>query len=171
VLILSTVPTDGDLHVGFDMEWPVTYSSTGNGKTALIQLCTSANKCYLFHISVMGSLPKNLKTLLCHPHVIKYGINIESDFWKLERDFDIQVRNVIHDSVKDLTPIANAKLKSTERWNLDGLTRNVLRKRLEKDGGVRCGKWDSYPLSEEQMQYAAADAYAGYLLAQHFLNK
>lgn len=163
--MLSSLSSEDVWHVGFDMEWPVSYTAGATSKVALIQVCTAEDKCYLFHIAAMGTLPKALKTFLSHSQVIKCGINIEADFWKLERDFDIQVRNIIRESVMDLSKIANVKLKSTERWTLDGLTRNVLRKRLEKDGTVRCGKWDHYPLSEEQTQYAATDAFAGFLLA------
>ena len=169
--ILSSLSHEDVIHVGFDMEWPVTFSAGASKTTALIQICTGEDKCYLFHIAVMGTLPRALKTLLSSSQIIKYGINIEADFWKLGRDFDIQVRDIIRESVKDLGRLANTKLKSTERWTLDGLTRNVLRKRLNKESAVRCGQWDHYPLSEEQLQYAAADAYAGWLLARCLRDK
>ncbi|XP_070190628.1 bifunctional 3'-5' exonuclease/ATP-dependent helicase WRN-like [Littorina saxatilis] len=169
--LMSTLDREGVLHVGFDMEWPVSYTAGADNKVALIQVCTAEDKCYLFHIAAMGTLPKALKKFLSDSRVVKYGINIESDFWKLERDFDdVRARCIIRESMKDLGKIANIKLKSTERWTLDGLTRNVFRKRLNKEGNVRCGKWDQYPLSEEQIQYAAADAYAGLLLAKRLCD-
>ena len=169
--MLSSLSSEDVWHVGFDMEWPVSFTAGASNKAALIQICTSEDKCYLFHIAAMGTLPRALKTFLSHSHVIKYGINIEADFWKLGRDYDIQVRNIIRESVRDLSKIANVKLKSTERWTLDGLMRNVLRKRLDKESSVRCGKWDHYPLSEAQVQYAATDAYAGLLLANSLREK
>ncbi|XP_076466767.1 bifunctional 3'-5' exonuclease/ATP-dependent helicase WRN-like [Babylonia areolata] len=169
--LLSSLSPEDVWHVGLDMEWPVDYQPGATKKVALIQVCTAQDKCYLFHIAPMGALPKALKNLLSHSQIFKYGINIESDFWKLERDFDIQVRPIIRESVKDLGTLANIKLKSAERWTLDGLTRNVLRKRLDKVETVRCGRWDSCPLSEEQIQYAACDAYASYLLANHLKDK
>ena len=169
--MLSSLSSEDVWHVGLDMEWPVAYTAGASSKVALIQVCTAEDRCYLFHIAAMGSLPKALKTFLSHSHVMKYGINIEADFWKLGRDFDIQVRNIIRDSVQDLSKIANIKLKSAERWTLDGLTQNVLHKRLDKESGIRCGKWDHYPLSEAQIQYAAADAYTGLLLANRLREK
>ncbi|KAK7476369.1 hypothetical protein BaRGS_00032369 [Batillaria attramentaria] len=168
--ILTTIPVDDYLHVGFDLEWPVTFAAGSTCKVALVQICTVEDKCYLFHIAAMGDFPLALKTLISHQNVIKYGINIEADFWKLERDFDFRVKDVIQKSVKDLSAIANKKLKSSERWTLEGLCRNVLRKRLDKNSSVRCGQWDEYPLSEEQKQYAAADAYASLLLAKRLLK-
>ena len=169
--MLSSLSSEGVWHVGLDMEWPVAYTAGASSKVALIQVCTAEDRCYLFHIAAMGTLPKALKTFLSHSCVMKYGINIEADFWKLGRDFDIQVRNIIRDSVRDLSKIANIKLKSAERWTLDGLTQNVLHKRLDKESGIRCGKWDHYPLSEAQIQYAAADAYTGLLLANRLREK
>lgn len=37
---------------GFDMEWPVTFDRKSK-KTALIQICTDHNTCYLFHVCVL----------------------------------------------------------------------------------------------------------------------
>lgn len=45
--------SDGDV-VGFDMEWPPIYSKGKLSRVALIQLCVSESKCYLFHISSMS---------------------------------------------------------------------------------------------------------------------
>lgn len=172
--ILSMLPcaAHGEkMHVGFDVEWPVTFKKgSTESKVALIQMCISTDKCYLFHLSPMQKLPSALKTLIFHDNIIKCGINIEADFWKLGRDFGISVVDVIHKSVKDLGKLANAKLKSAERWSLDGLTRNVLRKKLDKNTDIRCGNWDNYPLSEDQKQYAADDVYACLLLANHLMQ-
>lgn len=171
-LISSVSQSESDrLHVGFDLEWPVSFTSGAvENKVALIQICPAEDKCYLFHIAAMGTLPSALKTLISHGSIIKYGINIEADFWKLERGFDIQVREILRKSVIDLGTLANAKLKSSERWTLDGLARNVLQKRLDKNMHVCCGDWDNWPLSENQMQYAAADAFTCYLLADKLMK-
>ena len=42
---------------------------------------------------------------------------------------------------------------------LRGVCRALLEKDLSKDPRVRCGNWAARPLSEEQIQYAACDAY------------
>lgn len=41
--------------LGFDIEWPAIYAKGKEGKVALVQLCESETKCYLFHISSMTS--------------------------------------------------------------------------------------------------------------------
>lgn len=40
--------------VGFDLEWPPSFTKGKTKKVALVQLCASEEKCYLFHISSMS---------------------------------------------------------------------------------------------------------------------
>ena len=41
---------------------------------------------------------------------------------------------------------------------------SVLRRSIEKDQTLRTGNWEAWPLSAEQQQYAALDAYASLLI-------
>ncbi len=50
----SRLDKDGVSAFGFDMEWPVTYRSGAESRTALVQLSTSPTECFLFHISCMS---------------------------------------------------------------------------------------------------------------------
>lgn len=47
--------------VGFDLEWPPSFTKGKTKKVALVQLCASEEKCYLFHISSMSG-----RLLGCH---------------------------------------------------------------------------------------------------------
>ena len=47
-----------------------------------------------------------------------------------------------------------------------GLAAAVLSAELAKDQGLRTSNWETWPLSLEQQQYAALDAYASLLLYQ-----
>lgn len=47
-----------------------------------------------------------------------------------------------------------------------GLAAAVLSAQLAKDQGLRTSNWETWPLSLEQQQYAALDAYASLLLYQ-----
>ncbi|XP_078661495.1 bifunctional 3'-5' exonuclease/ATP-dependent helicase WRN-like [Branchiostoma floridae x Branchiostoma belcheri] len=145
--------------VGFDIEWPVTYTAGKEEKTAVLQLCSSHNKCYLLHLSCMAGFPGGLKKLLETESIKKVGVGIQGDVWKLLRDFDIQMTGGV-----DLSNLANQKTGSAEIWSLDNLCKHVLKQRLDKDPGVRKSDWRQYPLTPTQQQYAAADAYAGLLL-------
>ncbi|XP_010986289.1 bifunctional 3'-5' exonuclease/ATP-dependent helicase WRN isoform X1 [Camelus dromedarius] len=157
---ISTSLSDGDV-VGFDMEWPPVFKKGQLSRVALIQLCVSESKCYLFHISSMSGFPQGLKMLLENEAIKKAGVGIEGDQWKLLRDFDIKLKSFV-----ELTDVANEKLKSTETWSLNGLVKHLFGKQLLKDKSVRCSNWSNFPLTEGQKLYAATDAYAGLIIYQ-----
>ena len=157
--------------IGFDMEWSVKYQVGKEEKTALIQICIAPDTCFLFHVFNMGfPLPRNLKNLLSSKHVKKVGVNIESDLWKLERDYDIQVLDIIKNSMVDLGEFANQVLGCEEKWSLDGLVKHLFHQKLDKNPDIRTGNWTNYPLSEEQKNYAALDALASYKVYQKLLS-
>uniref|UniRef100_A0A2K6ES62 3'-5' exonuclease n=1 Tax=Propithecus coquereli TaxID=379532 RepID=A0A2K6ES62_PROCO len=155
---ISMSLSDGDV-VGFDMEWPPVYNKRKLGKVALIQLCVSESKCYLFHISAMSVFPQGLKNLLENEAIKKAGVGIEGDQWKLLRDFEIKLKSFV-----ELTDVANKKLKCRETWSLNGLVKHLLGKQLLKDKSIRCSDWSNFPLTEDQKLYAATDAYAGLII-------
>ncbi|KAM5264340.1 bifunctional 3'-5' exonuclease/ATP-dependent helicase WRN [Ctenodactylus gundi] len=155
---ISTSLSAGDV-IGFDMEWPPVYDKGKLSKIALIQLCVSESKCYLFHISSMSVFPQGLKMLLENKEIKKAGVGIEGDQWKLLRDFDIKLKSFV-----ELTDFANQKLQSTETWSLNGLVKHLFGKQLLKDKSIRCSNWSNFPLSEDQKLYAATDAYAGLII-------
>ncbi|XP_052018497.1 bifunctional 3'-5' exonuclease/ATP-dependent helicase WRN isoform X3 [Apodemus sylvaticus] len=152
--------SDGDV-VGFDMEWPPIYKPGKRSRVAVIQLCVSESKCYLFHISSMSVFPQGLKMLLENKSIKKAGVGIEGDQWKLLRDFDVKLESFV-----ELTDVANEKLKCAETWSLNGLVKHVLGKQLLKDKSIRCSNWSNFPLSDDQKLYAATDAYAGFIIYQ-----
>ncbi|XP_056425371.1 bifunctional 3'-5' exonuclease/ATP-dependent helicase WRN [Hyla sarda] len=147
--------------LGFDIEWPPAFKKGKNGKVSLIQLCTSAEECYLFQVSSMTGFPKGLKKLLEDISIKKVGVGIEGDQWKLMSDCDLKLKGFI-----ELTDLANQKLQCKEKWSLNGLVKHLFSKQLLKDDSVRCSDWDRLPLSEDQKLYAASDAYAGLLIYQ-----
>ncbi|XP_027454735.1 Werner syndrome ATP-dependent helicase isoform X3 [Zalophus californianus] len=147
--------------VGFDMEWPPVYNKGKRSRVALIQLCVSESRCYLFHISSMSVFPQGLKMLLENEAIKKAGVGIKGDQRKLLCDFDIDLKNFV-----ELTDVANEKLKCTEIWSLNGLVKHLFGKQLLKDRSVRCSNWSDFPLTEDQKQYAATDAYAGLIIYQ-----
>ncbi|XP_078259913.1 bifunctional 3'-5' exonuclease/ATP-dependent helicase WRN isoform X2 [Rhinoraja longicauda] len=147
--------------IGFDIEWPPTYTKGKEKKVALIQLCAPESKCYLFHVSSMSGFPSGLKRLLEDEAIKKVGVGIEGDQWKLMRDYDIKLKGFV-----ELSDVANKKFNCAEKWSLNGLVKHLYGKQLWKDTAVRCSDWDAFPLSNEQQDYAAVDAYAGLLIYQ-----
>ncbi|KAJ6653500.1 hypothetical protein lerEdw1_009172 [Lerista edwardsae] len=162
--VINTTLSDGAV-LGFDIEWPPSYTKGKERKVALVQLCESEKKCYLFHVSSMSSFPAGLKRLLEDKSVKKAGVGIEGDKWKLMRDFEIQLENLV-----ELADLANEKLKCKEIWSLNDLVKHLFHKQLLKDKMVRCGNWEQFPLTEEQKLYAATDAYAGFLIYQNLAS-
>ncbi|KAF5901929.1 Werner syndrome ATP-dependent helicase, partial [Clarias magur] len=147
--------------VGFDLEWPPSFTRGKTKKVALVQLCASEEKCYLFHISSMSGFPPGLKMFLEDESIKKVGVGVEGDKWKLLSDYEIRLKNFV-----ELSDLANEKLKCVEKWSLDGLVKHLFSKRLFKEKDVRCGQWDDFVLTEEQKRYAATDAYAGFIAYQ-----
>ncbi|XP_056121525.1 bifunctional 3'-5' exonuclease/ATP-dependent helicase WRN isoform X2 [Rhinichthys klamathensis goyatoka] len=147
--------------VGFDLEWPPSFTKGKTKKVAVVQLCASEEQCFLFHISSMSGFPPGLKVLLEDESVMKVGVGIEGDKWKLLSDYDIKLKNIV-----ELSDLANDTLRCCERWSLDGLVKRLLKKQLFKDRRVRCSHWDDFGLTEDQRRYAATDAYAGLLVYQ-----
>uniref|UniRef100_A0A8C1R356 DNA 3'-5' helicase n=1 Tax=Cyprinus carpio TaxID=7962 RepID=A0A8C1R356_CYPCA len=148
--------------VGFDLEWPPSFTKGKTKKVAVVQLCASEEKCYLFHISSMSGFPPGLKMLLEDENIKKVGVGIEGDKWKLLSDYDIRLKSIV-----ELSDLANKTLRCGEKWSLDGLVKHLLKKQLFKDKLVRCSHWDDYDLTEDQKRYAATDAYAGLLIYQN----
>jgi Werner syndrome ATP-dependent helicase len=169
--IITNLESDVDTIVGFDTEWPVTYVKGKQEKTALIQICLSTSKCYLFHISCMPKFPIMLRKLLENHSVKKVGLNVEYDFWKLDVDFDIKAKEIIQKSLIELKTLGNKKLRSAENWSLEGLARNALHVRISKDPNVRTCDWRQFPLSELQQRYAATDAIVSLMLYQKLISK
>uniref|UniRef100_A0A8C3J7M4 Bifunctional 3'-5' exonuclease/ATP-dependent helicase WRN n=1 Tax=Calidris pygmaea TaxID=425635 RepID=A0A8C3J7M4_9CHAR len=151
--------------VGFDIEWPPSYTKGKMAKVAVIQICVTEEKCYLFHISSMSGFPKGLKRLLEDETIKKVGVGIEGDQWKLMSDFEIKLKSFV-----ELADVANEKLKCKEIWSLNGLVKHLFGKQLLKDKSVRCSNWEEFPLNEEQKLYAATDAYAGFIIYQKLKN-
>uniref|UniRef100_A0A671S8V5 ATP-dependent DNA helicase n=1 Tax=Sinocyclocheilus anshuiensis TaxID=1608454 RepID=A0A671S8V5_9TELE len=140
--------------VGFDLEWPPSFTKVKKKKVAVVQLCASEEKCYLFHISSMSGFPPGLKGFLEDENIKKVGVGIEGDKWKLLSDYDIKLKNIV-----ELSDLANKTLRCGEKWSLDGLVKHLLKKQLFKDKRVRCSHWDDFGLTEDQKRYAATDAY------------
>ncbi|XP_053978364.1 3'-5' exonuclease isoform X1 [Hylaeus volcanicus] len=150
--------------IGFDLEWPFSFQ-TGSGKTALAQICLNKNICHLLHIYSLKKLPAAFVILLSHPKVKLVGVNIKNDVWKLGRDFkEFPAQKVVENNCLDSGTFANKVLNRSCRWSLEKLTAYLLQKRIDKNKKVRMSKWHIHPLSEEQKNYAATDAYVSWLL-------
>jgi len=148
-----------DIVFGFDMEWKVTYVTGDYRQTAVLQLCSNDEKCYIFQVSMMNGFPCELKKVIESEDIIKTGLNINGDMSHLNVDYNITANGVV-----ELSELANQSINNHEKWSLNGLLMNKLGYQLVKDSNVRCGDWEMYPLTKQQLEYAALDAYAGLII-------
>eukprot|EP00040_Diaphanoeca_grandis_P012089 m.61648 g.61648 ORF g.61648 m.61648 type:complete len:643 (-) comp23017_c0_seq1:46-1974(-) len=170
--------------VGMDTEW-----SDGNERVAMLQLAFKTH-CLLIrpdhiimdeknlhHIESSKSLDINVKQhkkedkdpsksvwprsffrLLEHPKVVFAGAAVDHDAKLIKQQLGLDCTG----ATVDLQKIARAlKLDKDNGIGLQGLTKTVLGADLSKEHRIRCGDWGAGHLTQEQINYAAADAVVG----------
>ncbi|KAF2257463.1 ribonuclease H-like protein [Trematosphaeria pertusa] len=164
--------------VGFDMEWiyPTPPWPTLQQRVSLIQVA-SEDKVALFHIGRhAGNTPTqliapSLRELIESPDIRMTGQSIMVDCARLKQYFGLQPRTVselsyLHILVTD-HPDSNMTMRYV-RGGLQFLVQDYFPGlTLVKDNTTH-GNWTS-PLTERQLDYAAADAYAS-LMVWHIMN-
>ncbi|KAJ6197991.1 hypothetical protein J3E72DRAFT_438731 [Bipolaris maydis] len=159
--------------LGFDMEWPWGYwvEDTLQNKIGLIQVA-SEDKIGLIHIGLHPGktsrdiIAPSLKKIIEDPNIGKVGVNIlKADFSRLSQYFGLQPKGAIELSHLNRLVKFGPRRPEYVTVKLVSLAQQVeeqLGLPLYK-GDVRTSDW-SKPLSEEQIDYAAGDAYAGFML-------
>ncbi|GMI70504.1 Werner syndrome-like exonuclease [Hibiscus trionum] len=152
----------GQVSLGFDIEWKPSFEKgILPGKAAVMQICCDRRYCYVMHI-IHSGIPQSLQVLLEDSKIIKTGVAIDGDAVKMFSDYNVSVKGL-----EDLSDIANQKFDRERRnWSLAALTEELICKELPKPKKIRLGNWELYPLSKEQLQYAATDAFASWHLYQ-----
>lgn len=142
-----------------DLEWVIRRTMN----ISLIQV-SDANTVLLIQIFRFPRFPPKLREILENPKIIKCGVAIMgADMSKL-RD----LYNVWAQGVCELSAFARLIDRAdhgpqNRLISLSGLAEYYLGAPLRK-GPVRASNWNQIPLSAEQREYAAIDAYAGYLI-------
>ncbi|CAN8103349.1 unnamed protein product [Discula destructiva] len=168
--------------VGFDMEWPWQNQDQDEinvplqRRIGLIQIA-SESKIGLFHIGLhAGQTPKDvlaptLRKIIESEDITKTGVAIlNADFARLRKWFDLNPRGAFELSHMHNLVTYGAKHPIRVTTRMKALTKLVgehLGFPMYK-GKVRTSNW-SRQLNQAQIQYAAADAYAGVML-YHCMN-
>ncbi|KFK36276.1 hypothetical protein AALP_AA4G101500 [Arabis alpina] len=160
--VLETKRNDsGKAIVGFDIEWrPSFRKGAVPGKVALVQICVDNNYCDVMHIFHSG-IPQSLQHLIEDSTLVKVGCGIDGDSVKIFHDHGVSIKDV-----EDLSDLAKKKIGGVKKWGLASLTETLVCKELLKPNRIRLGNWEVRPLSREQLQYAATDAYVSWHLYQ-----
>lgn len=156
--------------VGFDIEWTVTYQAGVPPRPiSLFQMCFQdvsrctgglpSQTCALLHVAACGMTP-SLVALLRQPSILKCGIGISNDALKVHRDFAVEIAGVLDLGEFARSRVGGGEVSGSLKWSLASLTERLLRRRLRKTQSLRCGDWEQVPLTAEQLEYAATDAWA-----------
>lgn len=172
----------GEKVLGFDIEWKP-WSPTWSIKqnVSLVQLACE-DRIALFHIAMFSEttaaqiMPPTLKTILESPEIIKVGVAIKGDFSRVSKHLGLEPQGIFELSRLNNLIQHHATDPSKVSKKLVSLTNQVeqhLQLPLYKGGpliedpedtyNVRSSDW-SLPLNNQQIHYAAADAYAGFRL-------
>ncbi|THH02007.1 hypothetical protein EW026_g786 [Hermanssonia centrifuga] len=112
----------------------------------------------------MKKVPEAVKKIIESENVVKCGVNIRNDGMKLYRDFGILPRNLVE--LGAFAHRADKTFKNTYSRTIVSLVRmteKYLNQTVDKPA-VRTGNWEVQPLSEEQIHYAANDAYSSLMI-------
>lgn len=155
---------------GFDVEWKPTFvKGQPQSPIALLQLAKE-DQILLIQLSAMNEFPERLREILEDPHIIKAGVGIMEDAKKLWRDHGVSLLGAVE--LSHLARSADSSRwaggKSRELISLTRLLEAYRSRRLNK-GKARMSNWE-LPLTDQQINYAASDALAGYIVYQDLMN-
>lgn len=136
--------------LGFDTETRASFRKGEVYKVALLQLSTD-NDAYLIRLHGLKNFD-SIKTALENPNIIKAGVAIRDDLKNLQKLFKFVPQNFIE--LQDL-----AKKKGLQNFGLKGMTEEVLQARLSK--AAKITNWEVPKLTDQQILYAATDAWIG----------
>lgn len=147
--------------LGIDSEW------FRNSPLAVVQLATSSH-CFVLHLSYFTErrLPDSVKNVLSDPSIIKCGVGVGGDISRLQKE-----QNIVVESVLDVAQYSVALgLHDAPQSNLKVLAASVAGLDIEKNKYVTRSNWE-LPLTPNQVNYAAEDALASFLVGEKIMLK
>ena len=124
-------------------------------RTAVLQLGVDTS-CLVLHLHHMSKLPDLLVSVLTDATILKVGSGIKQDMSKLRRDLDLVCHGIV-----DTQDVAKSHSSSTQKVGLKALAERFLGITLTKSKRVARSNWENFPLTLEQIEYAALDAWTG----------
>lgn len=160
--------------LGFDLEWATSGPLKGiKREVSLVQLACE-DKTALFHIALHHGdtadelFAPSLRKILESPEIIKTGVCV----WKADGSRLLRVCNIRCQGLMELSHLHHVAYEQRvedigEQFiSLARQTKHVLRLPLRKEHNVRASRWE-LELNQQQVLYAANDAYVGYMLFRH----
>lgn len=140
---------------GFDTETRASFKVGEVYQVALLQLATEHNA-YLIRLHGITQF-ESIKVLFEDAQILKVGAAIRDDLKALQKLFQFTPRNFI-----ELQNVAQEK--SLKNRGLRGMTEEVLNATLSKR--AKTSNWELKTLSQDQIIYAATDAWIGLKIYQ-----
>lgn len=134
--------------LGFDTESKPVFTKGQSSSPALLQLA-GHDAVYIFQLGQL-KFPSLLREILSTPGIIKAGVGLDHDIYKLKGLWDFKPAGFI-----DLSDLA--RHNGIKNYGLRGLTAILLGFRISKQAQV--SNWTRKNLSPKQIQYAATDAW------------
>lgn len=150
--------------VGFDCQWTQVFDGSRRLPVALLQVSSHKGKVALVRLSRHQKLPNALRLLLNNPHIIKSGIETLKDAQYLKNDYNIDVIGTY-----DLRYLAEATGLTPD--SLEGLSKKVLGRDLNKDFELIESNWDTHMLTKKQIDYAEKAAQASVDIFKELIKK
>lgn len=152
-LALATKKLELQKVIGFDTETPPTFKKGCMKPPTLIQLATE-DEVFLIQLAHV-SIDEKLANILASPDIKKAGVAIHDDMKALAKLYPFEPDGLVELS-------CTSKQKGLNAFGLRTITANLLGFRVSK--GSRCSNWANLKLSNQQVIYAATDAWLGLLL-------
>ena len=135
--------------LGFDTETRPSFTPKVTNKVALLQLFGGA-RCYLFRLNCIG-LPSAVAKLLADGSIVKVGVAVHNDILGLA-----QLRHFTARGFVDLqNEVGRYGIENKSLRKVAGI---VLGHKISK--AQRLSNWEANTLTQQQLVYAATDAWA-----------
>lgn len=145
---------------GFDTETRPSFKKGDVFRVSLLQLATDSDA-YLFRLHSLTKF-EIIREILEHKDVLKVGAAIRDDLKGLQKVFKFTPQNFTE--LQDV-----AKKKGLSNFGLKGMTEEVLNVRLSKK--KKLTNWEARELTDEQLLYAATDAWIGLKLFRTLVSQ
>ncbi|KAL3654995.1 hypothetical protein CASFOL_000781 [Castilleja foliolosa] len=152
-----------NLVVGLDVEWRPSCDSVRN-PAATVQICIG-NRCLIYQIiHSTNRFPQSLIDFLSNDDFTFVGVDVQSDFNALKTDYEL----TCNPRAVDLRMLAASALDRPDLHQavLKTLASLVLGNEMNKSTTVRTSNWDAHCLTDEQVNYAAIDAFVSYKIGE-----
>lgn len=136
--------------LGFDTETKPAFKVGEVFKVALLQLSTETDA-YVIRLHPITEFAPLIRVLE-DKNILKVGVAIRDDLKTLKKTFPFQEQNFV-----ELQLVA--KEKGLQNFGLKGMTEEVLHSSLSKR--AKMSNWESPKLTQDQLLYAATDAWIG----------